>query len=278
MTQPRNETTKVSSTDPRFKVQISTMIAIDKETDKISDVAKTFRNLRSQLMNQNRSRTKLDLNKIRSQKNSDQVVRREPLQGMSRNVGEHKMNTLSPKMTPQKVPMFERKLYEGASPNDFGISRLGSATTLYMETVSNKNYEVKNEEGYTGNTLEEDKCPDKPAGFDQVAPFTTNLQKIDKSSKKSLLLEDDQSTITENFRDNSVKRVKARKKNKGGKKFKPKKKGYKDKSSRAKPHPDFLYCDNEDVFEKMEPTTSHPEMRNFSQGKLQQHIGLTTNK
>lgn len=240
---------------------------LDKETDKISDVAKTFRNLRSQLMNQNRSRTKLDLNKIRSQKNSDQIVRKEPLQGMSRNLGEHKMNTLSPKLSPQKVPMFERKIREGSSPNDFGISRLGSATTLYMETVSNKNYEARNEESLTNNTLEEEKNFSKPPGYDQITPIiaSNNFQIIDRSLKNSSLLQDDQSPFVENLKSNITKKVKPKKKLKGAKKFKPKKRGFKERSSRAKPHPDFLYCDNEEIIENMGHPTSQLIMRHNPQ-------------
>lgn len=74
-------------------------INIDKETDRISDVAKTFRNLRSQLMNQNRSRSKLNLNKIQSQKTNSKDHPPKALHGVSRNLGDQKMNTLSPKST-----------------------------------------------------------------------------------------------------------------------------------------------------------------------------------
>lgn len=63
------------------------------EVDKISDVAKTFKNLRNQLIYQNRSRVKVNLNIIKSQKNNENQLRLQTMNPQSRNKGEQKLNS-----------------------------------------------------------------------------------------------------------------------------------------------------------------------------------------
>lgn len=117
--------------------------SLDKDESNISDVAKTFRNLRSQLMNQNRSRAQLDISKIQSQKNARDQSNNISLSSLSRNTGENKMNSLSPKAIQKDMPILERLSGRDAqpSPSRSGINRINSATTLYVETISNKNNE-----------------------------------------------------------------------------------------------------------------------------------------
>ena len=108
-------------------------------------------------MNQNRSRAKVDLNKIQSQKFNDPSNFASMIY-VSRNIGEMKMNSLSPNVVEKDLPMFEQNSGRDAlpSPSLSGINRINSATTLYIETVSNKNNEDKNNDTI-GNTLEEEK-------------------------------------------------------------------------------------------------------------------------
>ena len=90
-------------------------------------------------MNQNRSRAKVDLNKIQSQKLNDPSNFASMI-SVSRNIGEMKMNSLSPNVLEKDLPMFEQNSGRDAlpSPSLSGINRINSATTLYIETVSNK--------------------------------------------------------------------------------------------------------------------------------------------
>jgi hypothetical protein len=111
------------------------------DVDNISDVAKTFKHLRNQLVSQNRSRTKINLNKVRSQKNNENAMKIQSIQTKSRNIGEHKLNSVIPIATYDDPKMFERKIPHGSSPEQMDTSRLNSATTLYIDSVSNKNNE-----------------------------------------------------------------------------------------------------------------------------------------
>ena len=106
--------------------------------DKISDVAKTFRNLRNQLIHQNRSRVKLNLNKIKSQKNDENQLRLHAKTSQSRNIGEQKMNTETLKASIEMPKIFQNKFPDGVFPDLGDNNRLESATTLYIETVSNQ--------------------------------------------------------------------------------------------------------------------------------------------
>jgi len=246
---------------------------LDKDSEKISDAAQTFRNLRSQLIkNHDRSRTKYDLNKIQSHKNSEQVVRKTDLQEMSRNTGQNKTNTLTPKDSKQSNPAFEKRFDDPTSKGNFIWA---TPTTLYMESVSNRNNDGANEQKLTGNTLEEDNWSAKPIGFDRVVPLNMGhkLQMIDKSSKQSLSF-DEVEKIPEHQIKSEFSVLKApRKRNRinkrKGKAIKKKRRGV----NNTQPRPEFLLCDNEDVFDSnIMPETSKTPVSGVTKIKFPQNM------
>jgi hypothetical protein len=108
--------------------------------NKISDAAKTFRNLRNQLISQNRSRVPMNLQKMRSESNKEEPKSSFNLNPNSRNQSDLRVNSLSPKSSTLKQPMFDKREIEGSSPSNCSsrLNELNSATTLYVETMSNK--------------------------------------------------------------------------------------------------------------------------------------------
>lgn len=200
-------------------------------------------------MNQNRSRAKLDINKIQSQKNaSDQ--NNMSFNSMSRNTGEIKMNSLSPKVVERDIPIFDRYSSRDVfqSPSQGGISRINSATTLYIETVSNKNNEEKNNDT-SGNTLEEEKF--------EITPFEGRARELlqSKVANQSLNLEEKSESPYKNLQNEfNLPKLNTKFKAAPSKRGKYVRKLRKEKKQKVadKPHPDFIFWDNDDVLEKEE--------------------------
>ncbi|CAI2375187.1 unnamed protein product [Moneuplotes crassus] len=189
--------------------------------DKISDVAKTFRNLRNQLMNQNRSRAKLDLNKIKSQKTESDAKLQNPL-AKSRNVANTKINSQELRSSIKTTKVFTKKNRKRSLPED---DEVNSATTLYVEAVSNNM-------ARTNGTEEEEKRP-------KNSKFQNLSQRSEAVSNDSLTLDKDSSR-------SALTRPK-RKTNKKSRKLKKAK-----KRVEKAPRPDYIFCENDEVLNQEE--------------------------
>jgi len=184
-------------------------------------------------MNQNRSRAKVDLNKIKSQKSNQNSLKLQSLKTQSRNVGEIRNNSENLRSSLETSKIFERKANDSDPNQQPDTNRMGSATTLYVETVSNKNNDRSNTlEKVTNGTFEEDKYSENPSSLRQpILEENSIAQKCNKSSKKSLLLEESKETLRKHAH------VKLKKGKSKGKKVI---KRHKNKKN-INPHPEFIF-------------------------------------
>jgi hypothetical protein len=138
----------------------------------------------------------------------------------------------------QNTPIFEKKKFKDVEKYSGRV--MGSATTLYMETVSGTN-EGKILDNGSNITQEEDKYYDET--LDKITPININdkLQKADKSYQQSLKLneekKDQHEILKKEFRMNKPLKKKTKTGFKRSKHLKRKRKG----KAKLDPHPDFLY-------------------------------------